>query len=87
MVEVLSPSTRKKDLTLKLQKYVNAGVREYWIVDPEKETIIVYEMTQEEGQEKGEGIVVQFYSFENQVPVGIFDGECIVDFKAIKEYI
>ncbi|MBR2046783.1 MAG: Uma2 family endonuclease [Agathobacter sp.] len=87
VVEVLSPSTRKKDMTLKLQKYVNAGVREYWIVDPKKETIIVYEMKQEDGEVKEDGVVAQFYSFDNQVPVGIFDGECIVDFKAIKEYI
>ena len=36
LVEVLSPSTRKKDMYLKLFKYMNAGVREYWIVDPEK---------------------------------------------------
>jgi len=71
----------------KLQKYVNAGVREYWIVDPKKETIIVYEMKQEDGEVKEDGVVAQFYSFDNQVPVGIFDGECIVDFKAIKEYI
>ena len=87
VVEVLSPSTRKKDMTLKLQKYVNAGVREYWIVDPDKEMIIVYEMKQEEGQEKGQDIIAQFYTFENQVPVGIFNGECIVDFKEIKEYL
>ncbi len=86
-VEVLSPSTRKKDMTLKLQKYVNAGVREYWIVDPDKETIIVYKMKQEEGQEKGQDIVAKFYTFESQIPVGIFNDECIVDFKEIKTYI
>ena len=36
LVEVLSPSTRKKNMYLKLFKYMNAGIREYWIVDPEK---------------------------------------------------
>ena len=87
VVEVLSPSTRKKDMTLKLHKYVNAGVREYWIVDPDKEMIIVYEMKQEEGMESGEDMIAQFYNFESQVPVGIFNGECIVDFKEIKAYI
>ena len=30
---------------------------------------------------------VSFYTFEHQVPVGIFDDECIVDFKEIKDYI
>ena len=82
VVEVLSPSTRKKDMTLKLHKYVNAGVREYWIVDPDKEMIIVYEIKEEE-----QDMIAKFYTFENQVPVGIFNGECIVDFKEIKEYL
>lgn len=33
VVEVLSKSTRKKDMTMKLEKYRNAGVREYWMID------------------------------------------------------
>mgnify|MGYP000172932761 CR=1 FL=1 len=33
VIEITSPSTRKKDFGKKLEKYVNAGVREYWIVD------------------------------------------------------
>ena len=36
VVEVLSPSTRRKDMQLKMYKYAGAGVREYWMVDPEK---------------------------------------------------
>lgn len=83
VLEVLSPSTRKKDMTIKLNKYVNAGVREYWIVDPKKETVLVYEMNPDE---EGD-MQVSFYTFESQVPVRIFDNECIVDFKEIKEYM
>ena len=36
VAEVLSESTRKKDLVLKLNKYMTAGVREYWLVDPDR---------------------------------------------------
>lgn len=82
-VEVLSPSTRKKDMTIKLSKYAGAGVREYWVVDPQKETVVVYKFN----HENEEDAEVSFYTFENQVPVGIFDDECIVDFKEIKEYL
>ena len=82
VLEVLSPSTRKKDMTIKLNKYVHAGVREYWIVDPKKEIVIVYEIG-----EKEEDMQVSFYTFESQVPVRIFDNACMVDFKEIKEYI
>jgi Uma2 family endonuclease len=42
VVEVLSPSTKKRDLTLKRQLYDRQGVREYWIVDPVKNTVTVH---------------------------------------------
>ena len=83
VVEVLSPSTRKKDMTIKLDKYANAGVREYWVIDSKKETVVVYEFNEAEEFE----MQIHIYTFENQVPVGIWDGECIVDFAEIKEYL
>ncbi len=42
MIEVLSPSTRKRDLTLKRQLFDREGVREYWIVDPDRNSVAVY---------------------------------------------
>lgn len=41
-VEVLSPSTFYKDLRKKMSAYSQFGVQEYWIVDPETETIEIY---------------------------------------------
>ena len=79
VVEILSKSTRKKDSYKKLEKYENAGVREYWLVDPEKKKVIVYDL------EHGEYPVI--YGFEDTVPVGIFDGNCSVDFSEILEDI
>ncbi len=42
VVEVLSESTRRRDETLKMKLYERMGVREYWMVDPEAETVNVY---------------------------------------------
>ena len=42
-VEVLSPSTRTKDMVKKLDLYMQCGVNEYWVVDPMNETISVYQ--------------------------------------------
>lgn len=78
-VEVLSPSSRKKDSVIKFQKYKEAGVRELWLVDPMKEIVLVYDST------KGEEFSI--YSFRDKIPVGIFDGDLIVDMAAISEYI
>jgi len=42
VVEILSPSTRKRDLTAKRQLFAREGVREYWIVDPDRNNVAVY---------------------------------------------
>ncbi len=42
VVEILSPSTFYKDLRRKMAAYSQFGVQEYWIVDPEKQTIELY---------------------------------------------
>ncbi|GAB1475544.1 type II toxin-antitoxin system prevent-host-death family antitoxin [Bacillota bacterium] len=42
VVEILSSSTRRKDLIKKLNLYMNSGVKEYWIVNPEGEEIVVH---------------------------------------------
>lgn len=41
IIEILSPSTRRHDRLVKLNLYQRAGVREYWIADPENRTVRV----------------------------------------------
>ncbi|WP_276356079.1 type II toxin-antitoxin system prevent-host-death family antitoxin [Cohnella caldifontis] len=48
VVEVLSPSTRSKDMLKKLELYKECGVREYWIVDPMKDQVLVYRLDDKE---------------------------------------
>ncbi|NUR96073.1 MAG: Uma2 family endonuclease, partial [Kribbellaceae bacterium] len=43
-VEVLSPSSKMIDLLLKRGVYEQAGVRSYWILDPDKESITALEL-------------------------------------------
>lgn len=75
IVEVLSPSTRRKDMFLKLAKYEHAGVREYWMVDMENEKIITYSF-------EGNGIPV-VYRMDAKVPVQVFEGKLAIDFRVI----
>ncbi|MFW6287658.1 MAG: type II toxin-antitoxin system prevent-host-death family antitoxin [bacterium] len=42
VIEILSNSSRKKDMVDKLNTYMLSGVKEYWIVDPAQESIMVY---------------------------------------------
>ena len=75
-VELLSPSTRRKDMLLKLAKYENAGVREYWIVDPEHRLVTVHYFEEED-------YLPHLYSFDSEIPVYISDGACKIDFSEI----
>ena len=65
VVEVVSPSSKRMDYLIKLFKYRAAGVREYWIINPEKRIVQVYSWS--DGHESAE-----MYSFEDEIPSGIY---------------
>ena len=55
LVEILSPSTSKRDIGIKKKLYARHGVREYWIVDPERETVDVLRLKGREFESKRYG--------------------------------
>ena len=79
VIEILSPSSVKKDSVIKLNKYMNAGVREYWLIDPDCRKVMIYDFQQE--------VLPAIYGFNAKIPVGIWDGDCVIDFNEIYEYI
>ena len=46
VIEILSPGTARRDLVIKREKYLAAGVREYWIVDPASRAVEVLALEQ-----------------------------------------
>lgn len=48
IIEIVSPSTSRIDYGVKLFKYRTAGVREYWIVNPMKKTVTIFDLENEE---------------------------------------
>ena len=79
VIEILSPSTRYKDSGLKMNKYKDTGVKEYWLVDLEQKRVVVYEFAHT--------AIPQIYGFDSKVPVGIFGNQCEVDFTEIYQEI
>ena len=73
VIEVVSPGSRRIDYFIKLFKYRTAGVREYWIVDPEKERITVYNFEEEDGAD---------YDFDDKVRSCIY-ADLEIDFAGI----
>lgn len=45
-VEILSPSSRLRDTTLKHAKYAEGGIESYWIVDPAEPSVVAYDLEQ-----------------------------------------
>ena len=63
IVEIVSPSSKQNDYKKKLFKYREAGVKLYWIIDPERKMTLVYQFD-EEGETTG------LYPFDEEVPCG-----------------
>ncbi len=53
VVEVLSPSTRARDLGVKAHLYARFQVPEYWVVDPDDATLTIYQLTKDGYQVEG----------------------------------
>lgn len=76
-IEVVSDSSRKKDYGIKVQKYMNAGVREYWIIDIKRQKIVCYWF---EGKDAPD---IAMYTFQDLVPVRIYEGSLKINFPEI----
>ncbi len=70
IIEIVSPGSRQMDYYTKLFKYRTAGVREYWVVDPTKNFILVYNFEKNESEQ---------YTLQDSVKVGIYD-DLTIDF-------
>lgn len=68
VVEVVSPSSVRMDYVKKLNLYLEADVREYWIVDPDKAMTTVCHFSEDH-------FAPIIYPFNVAVPVGIYQGE------------
>lgn len=66
VAEVTSPSTHGRDCKEKMHAYLRYGVREYWIIDLQKKRVVTYV--------NGDPLMTAIYSFDDEIPVSIYDG-------------
>lgn len=79
VLEVISPSTKNKDYALKAGKYMNAGVREYWIVDPYKRILLIFDFENETR--------TTICGLEESASIGIYNGKLKISFDNILQII
>jgi len=77
VVEVLSPSTAKKDWNEKFFLYEKHGVKEYWLVHPKDKAVTVFLL-----QDNGKYDAGTLYERKGSIPVHIFD-DYLIDLDAI----
>ena len=77
VIEILSPSTARFDRTTKFDQYKAAGVREYWIVDPETKTVSAHVL------QNGE-YMTRAYTDTGKAPVSVLEG-CEINLEEIFE--
>ena len=77
VVEILSPSTPSREKVLKFNKYLGAGVREYWVVYPDSKSVSVYLL--EDGQ-----YIAKEYADTDTVPVHVLVG-CVISLPDVFE--
>ena len=70
VVEIVSPSSRRMDYSTKTSLYANSGVREYWIVDPEKRRTTLYHYEEDEAP--------MIVPFDQALPSGIYKDLSVV---------
>lgn len=75
IIEIVSPSNSSHDYIRKLNLYADSGVREYWIVNPMEQTILVYFFEKD-------NFKVKPYTFQDKIKVGIYD-DLSIDFQEI----
>ena len=75
IIEIISPSNPGHDYIRKLNLYADAGVREYWIVDPTVKEVAVYHL--ENGTFRA-----QAYTFQDKIMVNIYD-DFQIDFQKL----
>ena len=73
IIEIVSPGSRRMDYSTKLFKYRSAGVREYWLVDPDKDRIMVWYFETDNAEE---------YTFKDCVASNIYD-DLSIDFSIL----
>ena len=66
VAEILSPSTARKDNLVKSKLYRDAGVKEFWIIDPVHRLVVVHLL------ENG-GYVASYYGIEEVIPVNVLE--------------
>ena len=77
IIEILSPSTDGKDLTVKYDLYERHSVKEYWLIHPAEQTLLVYKL----GEDEKYGAADR-YAGDNKLAVPLL-GDLVIELESV----
>lgn len=77
IIEIISPSSTKKDRIIKFNTYEKAGVKEYWIVEPDLKIVSVFLL-----QDNARFSRPEMYTNEDEVRVSLFP-DLVIDLRQV----
>lgn len=78
-LEIISESTSRRDYIKKLQKYTDAGVKEYWIIDPFRKVLVSYNWKDD--------YIPHMQSLQGKAGLALYDEELLIDLDKIASLI
>lgn len=78
-LEITSASTGRKDYIKKLQKYIDAGVKEYWIIDPKRRVLVYYHWKDD--------YLPHMCPLQGRVGMALYDEELQIDLDKLADLI
>ena len=78
VIEILSTSTRSKDMYIKTKKYKESGIIEYWLIDNKSKQVIKYNFETDK---------IEIFGYDRKIPIDIFEGDIKIDMKDLQDYL
>ena len=79
VIEVVSPGSSRMDYGRKTMKYIEADVREYWIIDYMRSRVLTYRIDKQ--------IDAMIFGMKDKIPIGISGGKCSINMKKISDLL
>lgn len=78
VIEIISKSSKTKDMYIKTKKYRESGIQEYWIINNKKKQVIKHNFLNE---------TIEVFGYNEKVPIDIFNGDIQIDMKELEDYL
>ena len=78
IIEILSPSSRSKDMFVKTKKYKESGIVEYWMIDDKAKQVVKYNFEKDS---------IELFGYDSVIGIDIFEGDIKINMRELQDYL